>query len=853
MSKNIFISYSHKDEQYKDDLIEHLALLKRNKIVDIWHDRKIMPGDEWKDEIDSNLSSAEIIIILVSQSFIASDYCYDVELKKALEMHENQEAILIPIIVRSCDFGSSVFSHLQALPKDAKAINTWSDKDSVWCDTIKLIKEKIINFTPIEKTKTNSLELVVNNLIIPNNLFSEWCNDTEIDLKHRKLANIKLDDIYIYPDIEVIGQNAERDLISKSKKLLNKKGKYIIQGEEQQGKTALLKMMYKNFIVDGKFPLFLNGMKITKSNIKVNIEKALKQQYENISYNEFMLKDEKIIILDDINKIKLNEEYRNYFLHEIDSKFDWIIITCNDSFSYLISEIEVLYKYSECKLLSFGHVRREEIVSRWVCLGVEESINDKEHYAQCDELKEHLNTVIKENIVPPKPIYILMLLQMFEVYSKKHSELTSYGHCYQQLIYQSLDNAKIHQRDIEKYINVLTEISWSIFKCEHDLNPTEIESFFEEYSQKYLSVDKDVVLNKLLSHSILVNSNECIGFKYPYIYYFFVGKKIAESFTMNDDFKSVIDDLLLYLHREDYANIIIFITHHTKDVLIFSKIKSFLSSLFESEEKATLAKEQLSFMDDFVKMIPELVIEQREIRKERKEQNSRLDRLERSQSEKDKKFKKQYDTVTLMDSISKAFKGMEIAGQIIRTRNAAMTRDSIFDLANSGLSTGLRFLNFFIHLSDLSKKEVVNLIGDQLYNQPNITNREIQVCVENLYLQMTFSSITGIIKKIADSIGSREAFEIYTQIEQKEPTLAHALIEYTIELQYMKDVNINSLSIVYGKVNQSPVCLRILKEIIVQHIYMFPADYKKKQQIAEIIDVSIKNQRLMDRKTALQR
>jgi len=97
----LFISYSHKDEQYKDQLETQLSILKRNKVVSSWHDRKIIAGQEWKGEIDNNLEESEVILLLVSPDFLDSDYCYDKEMGRAIERHDNKNAIVIPIILET--------------------------------------------------------------------------------------------------------------------------------------------------------------------------------------------------------------------------------------------------------------------------------------------------------------------------------------------------------------------------------------------------------------------------------------------------------------------------------------------------------------------------------------------------------------------------------------------------------------------------------------------------------------------------------------------------------------------------------------------------------------------------------
>jgi len=129
----LFISYSHKDENFRNELQSHLKLLHRLGIIDVWDDRRIDAGDEWKKKIDENLERADIILLLVSENFIASDYCYEIEMKCALERHERGEAHVIPVIVRDdLNWTHASFAKLQALPKDGLAVTKWPDKDSAW-------------------------------------------------------------------------------------------------------------------------------------------------------------------------------------------------------------------------------------------------------------------------------------------------------------------------------------------------------------------------------------------------------------------------------------------------------------------------------------------------------------------------------------------------------------------------------------------------------------------------------------------------------------------------------------------------------------------------------------------------
>ena len=836
MNKKIFISYAHKDEQYKEALIEHMSGLRRAGIINEWNDRKIVAGQNWGEEISSNLKSSNIILFLISASFMNSDYCMGIEVKTALDMHEKGEAQLIPIVIRAVDWTDSEISKLQGLPKDARPISSWENADEAWLDVISGLKNHIQNFepkTPVATSVVNSTEVICSKFI------NDWLVDTEIVLTHRKVNQVSLGDIYVVPDIELENKDELVDIKS-SKYLLEERGSYIISGEEQQGKTSLLKYLYRELLKEQYLPLYIDAKTIKNASIESEITKQLDLQYEDLAYLAFSSSNKAIILIDNIDEIGLNQKYKSKFLADINSLTQKVYITCHSSYNYIYGDMPALDEYERIELLGLGNKKREELVQKWISLGVEENIDEKELYTKCDELKSRLNAIIKKNIVPPKPIYILMLLQMFEANAQLNLELTSYGHCYQQLIYQSFDKAHISKQDFDKYLNVLTELAWEIFKKESNLNPFEIELFFTNYCKSFLSIDKDQVLKKLISHSILNDNGINVGFKYPYIYYFFVGKKIAESYRDSDETKTKIEGLLSKLHREDYANILIFITHHTKDSWVLHEIKSVLDSLFEENNEATLSKTQLSFMGDFMKVIPELIIEQREIQKERDAQNDQLDELER------KNDNEEGESLDILAKINQTFKGMEVAGQIIRNRHATLTRQSMEDLAKTGAFAGLRFLEYFIKISDTAKKEIIKLISTHLLEHPNISNKEIEKQAENAYLHLTYGIINGVTRKIASSIGSKEALEVYREMESKVGTPAFNLIRQAIELQFTKTVNIDHITSCIKELQDNQVCLRILKEMVIQHIYMFPVEYKEKQQLSHLLGISIQGQRLMD-------
>jgi tetratricopeptide (TPR) repeat protein len=130
----IFFSYAHRDEALRDELAKHLDILRRQGVISTWHDRCITAGREWAGEIDRELETADIILLLISVDFLSSDYINDVELTRAMARHEGQSARVIPVILRPCRWQRGAFAKLQALPTDSEPVTSgkWASQDDAF-------------------------------------------------------------------------------------------------------------------------------------------------------------------------------------------------------------------------------------------------------------------------------------------------------------------------------------------------------------------------------------------------------------------------------------------------------------------------------------------------------------------------------------------------------------------------------------------------------------------------------------------------------------------------------------------------------------------------------------------------
>ena len=157
----VFLSYSHRDEELCERFLVHLSQLRRDGLIEPWHDRRITAGSEWAGAIDEHLNAAHVIILLVSADFLASDYCKHIEMTRALERSQKGEARVVSVILKPCDWQTSRFACLQALPKGGKPVVDWRTKDHGFVDAVKGLRRLIIELCNPEPIRVQILQTAI--------------------------------------------------------------------------------------------------------------------------------------------------------------------------------------------------------------------------------------------------------------------------------------------------------------------------------------------------------------------------------------------------------------------------------------------------------------------------------------------------------------------------------------------------------------------------------------------------------------------------------------------------------------------------------------------------------------------
>jgi hypothetical protein len=146
---HVFYSYSRSDEPLMAELDGQLSGMRSEGRIKTFWDRDITPGREWHSEITEELQNADVVLCLVSEDFLASRYCQQVELPGAIEMHHQGLVRAVPIILRPCEWNGTLLGQLQAIPRNGRPVTEWEDRSEAWAEVVRGVK------TAIDEVKQN--------------------------------------------------------------------------------------------------------------------------------------------------------------------------------------------------------------------------------------------------------------------------------------------------------------------------------------------------------------------------------------------------------------------------------------------------------------------------------------------------------------------------------------------------------------------------------------------------------------------------------------------------------------------------------------------------------------------------
>lgn len=700
--------------------------------------------------------------------------------------------------------------------------------------------------------------LVSNNFEV-NKKFRSFLHDLGAEYIHPTSQKLKLDDVFVYPDVRDLSDDKEQTRkISSSKLLNNDNNRIILIGDEFCGKTTILKKYFLDIIKKEKLVLFLDGGLIKKSdkNTQKVLSDAVSAQFSNRKFIEFATYNaEKVLLIDNFHDIKGDIESLRRFLSPLEQLFDKIIITLSDSCKFAGSDIiessPFSPEYKQYQILKFGFRLRYELANRWNTLKTTCSEEKALLIHANDTSTKMVNTIIGKNYIPSTPFFLLTMLQSIDNEQSTDLKTSSYGYYYQFLITSSLGNASVRKEQLDEIFNYITELSYHFYmnKTQED-NKENLWDFNNKFCSDYgVQIDFSDRFNLLVKSKIIENiDNEFYKFKYNYIYYFFIAKYLSDHLREQSVINEIIE-LASTLHLKQSMNILMFLTHHSKDQFILELITEQSNKLFNKFLPATINLDA-DFINSIIDNLPEISFVQKdrlEFRRKIEEskdvrlENNDIDDIDDIDDNEKEEQKQTYNGIDLNLELSKTIKSLELLGQLSRNYYGSLKIVQKELLLNEAINAPLRALNFLLSSArDEPEKTIDALeqrINEVIVAKKNLTPTNVRSLARTILFRMLFTITFSIVSKIASSIGSSHLQPVIDKVCDSKDSDAGKLIKLASMLEVGQNISVDELKKLNASLSKNSLSSILVKALVVNYLYMFEFPDKKVQQICAAVNI----------------
>lgn len=753
----LFYSYSHLDADYRTDLEKWLSVLKNDGLVSEWYDGKLIGGDKIDHETRRHLREADVVLLLLSQNFLASKPCV-AEMNYAFDSLSKKR--IIPIILKTCTWMDTECREVLAFPKDGVPVDEWTPKEKAWLSIYEGIKTAVQHLSQDFDVRRN---------------YEDELQSVEFvsQRKHRVL----LDDTYVYPFLTRQKGDFNGDIVENDFFQDPKNKHIIVRGAELSGKTSLLRKLFLQS-VRANPSILLDGEYIHKTK---DFGGMIRQEFATQIAGDFDLwlqLRNKTAFVDNYNH-RISSDFIKY----LKDNFSRVIL-CLDDEEYLVyfKDDVALAEFAVVAIKPFPRAKQEELIRKWMSLSDVQTAANEIDDIDIDKLEEKINEVISSSMIVPRyPFYILSILQTLEAFMPKDYRVTAYGHCYQALVTARLLKKNIKSDDLDTCFNYLEYLAYDIYS---KLDSGELyrisdyESFKKEYRSNFYIGES--VLSRLENSDcpILSEVNQTLRFEYPYIYYFFLGKYLAEKGE-----KSQIDKLFEGLHSKVNSYAIIFMVHHTQNRELLDTILLHCMCSFDSVSPAQLTTEETKFMTALITSLPRSIISNRSVEENRVE-------VRRSQDEQETTASQNDEPPVELAELYRGLKILDILGQILKNRAGSFPKPEVVEILNQLEDLGLRILSLL--LRDLRnpdfKKWLMARLDEEERALAENSRREMEFekkvqFVENAIQLFGYVVTVSMISKISYAVNSDKLLEAIRELSETKSIPSYALIGFLVSMQ----------------------------------------------------------------------
>lgn len=706
-----------------------------------------------------------------------------------------------------------------------------------------------------EHSFDTSLKFSKSNQINPE--FLKILTDAGGKFTHPTRGNLSAEEIFVYPQLEENNAEVNKKVIFADQVCDDWEAtrKIIILSDDEGGKTFLLRRYFGDIHEQGGLPLYIKGedvKSVTERDIDKLIEQTSAQQYLNPNEFIYAEKSKKVVLLDDIDRVKGDLKIQERLAELLQNRFTSVIFTGNSK--YKINELiggeksKHLANYDSYKIKPFGHLLRNALIKKWCLLGDIKTLIDFDR--KVHGVEALINGILGKSIVPAKPVYLLIFLQSSEQNEQAALQNSSFSYYYQYLITKSLKDAGYRSDEFDEIFSYLSQMAWHFKENNRkELTTTELREFNSKFSIEFTSVDFDQRISLLYHAKILAKNGDYYRFTYAYIYYLFVGKYLSDNLHEEDTIKKV-ENYCEHLFIRENANIIMFLTHYSSDPRVINKIASTLDSCF-AENEALHLNGDLSAINSLVESATNLVIS--DLNVDENQENSKKsrdhyeDQHDATDAQESSEGENPENALSISSDINQTIKTSEILAHIVKSYYGSIKKDRKKKYILSIFDSSLRTLSkLFSEILDQPERFVAEIDKEMAERFPKMQKDQRSAQAKKFAFQLVGLIITSFIGRTGSLVSSDKIREDVAATVTEKQGNAYRLIEIASCLTQPGNIPFDRLDKLARDLKSNIFAFTILQSLVHYHLHMFHTTDKDKQRLASIAQISIKQSRAID-------
>lgn len=682
--------------------------------------------------------------------------------------------------------------------------------------------------------------------------FEETMEDPGAFFKHPGRANVSLSDIYVYPDLRRIGNGDDRRRVYvSSSRLLSPEvtaDGILIEGEEKYGCTSLLYQLYHQYHDRGFAPLLIKGKDLkgaSDSDIDNLLRRSVEKQYSKSQVDAFsqLSRTQKILLLDDFDDSSLKAaDARADLLCALRKRFGHLVVTVGDMFE--MREMldgdasRALATLTHYKIQPFGHSLRGQLISRWLSIGADGTLDKASTIARLDQAEKLMNAVMQKMVIPSIPIYLLTLLQSMDAGRGGDFKDSALGYYYQYLLTEAFQASGVKPDKLTELFQYSAHLAWEFhLQKQRELSESDLRAFTERFSKVWHTVDFVPRLETLLNARVLCKVGEEYAFRYPYIYYYLKGQYLSENLS-DLDMRAYIGHCCQHLYVRDYANTVLFLAHHTSDDFVLRSIADALHNLFRGRSPVRFDGDTVA-VKQLITDAPKLGYSGESPEEHRSRRNSIEDQLDDGHDGL-AEIEETSPELSIIAQMTMLFKTTEILGQVLKNQYSKIQRARKGALLEDLFNGPLRAIRDFYDHFEKTPDALVIEIEAAIQRKGKIDSDEERKAIARKVVASLVQFITfGFLMRASQSANAESLLEDVREVVRKNGTPAFKMIETGILLDSPKAIPRATLKQLFSDIKDDLVASRVIQIMVLNRLYMFKTTEQDMQWLNQELKIDL--------------